>query len=86
MISEAAITSPEQCRCTNDLALFPVVDSKSGGREVRGTPAPDFDERQAFSIEHDQVNLTASTTEISSDRAQAPILEIAERLLFGVVA
>jgi len=86
VIGKFAISSGEECRCTNDLALFPVVNCRCGSCETRGTSGPDFDESQAFSIEHDQVDLATSTTKISSDRAQTPAFEIVEGPLLGAVA
>lgn len=80
------MTGSEQCGSAHELALLAVVNREPGLGELRRAPAAHFDERQAVSIEQDQVDLASASTKVARDGSQSAVREIAKSELLGVIA
>lgn len=69
-----------------EFSLLVIIDRQGGPREASARAISYFDENQAVSIEHDQVDLSVAATEVSGYGSQAFILQKSERELLGMIS
>ena len=76
----------EQRRGADYATLLVAVNGQRRGGEYRRAAAADFDEHEAATVEHDQVDLAAARSEIADDGPQPVTDEIAQGRVFGPLA
>jgi hypothetical protein len=68
MSRKTLFSCKEQGRRTKNFVLLAPIDGASGMCVTYGAAVSHFDESQAVTMQHDQVDFTAATAEIPRDR------------------
>ena len=66
-------------------SLLVVINCQGGPSEASARPVSYFDENQAVSIQHDQVNLSVAATEVSRYGSQTFVFQKSECELLGMI-
>jgi hypothetical protein len=86
MVLKHRISRKKYCGGIDELALLSSVNRQHCMNEARMRPVTYFDKNQHCRVTHNDVNLTASASEIAIHRAETLRPQIAKRNLLGIQA